>query len=137
MGTYHGKATEFTIDGNDLSAFVTDVEGPAFEVDVAETTAKASAAKTYVEGHEGSTFTISGRWDDTATTGPDDVLHGIKGGGEKPFEIGLGGLGTSGDVEYTGNAILTSYTPSSPLADVVTFTADFQVSGLVTRSVVV
>jgi hypothetical protein len=36
-------------------------------------------------------------------------------------------------VKYTGEAILTSYSISNPVADVVTFSADFQVTGAVTR----
>ena len=39
----------------------------------------------------------------------------------------------SGKVKYTGEAILTNYAISSPVGDVVGYSADLQVSGAVTR----
>ena len=38
-----------------------------------------------------------------------------------------------GKVKYTGECILTSYSLSSPVGDVVGYSADLQVSGDVTR----
>lgn len=134
MTVYHGKVSTFKIDSNDLSNYITDVDSP-FSADVAESTAKGSTSKTYVEGHFGGTITISGRWDDTVTTGPDAVLEGLWGDGANAFEIGYGG-DANGQVIYTGNAILTGYTPTSPLAGVVGFSATFQITGDVTRTTV-
>ena len=39
----------------------------------------------------------------------------------------------SGKVKYTGEAILTNYALSSPVGDVVAYSADLQCSGAVTR----
>ena len=39
----------------------------------------------------------------------------------------------SGKIKYTGECILTNYAMSSPVGDVVAYSADLQVSGAVTR----
>jgi hypothetical protein len=48
------------------------------------------------------------------------------------FEYGPGGS-ASGDIKYTGSAFCTNYSVSNPVDGIVSFTADFQVSGAVTR----
>ena len=40
----------------------------------------------------------------------------------------------SGKVKYSGECICTNYSQTSPVGDVVTYAADFQVSGAVTRA---
>lgn len=131
MAKYHGKAGFFSIDAADLSAYITDIslEEP---IDTAETTTMGQDAKTYVEGMSDATIAISGVWDDTAATGPDAILSGLKTTGANAFVYGPSG-DTTGMVEYTGNAILTNYARTTPVADVVSFTASFQVTGPVTR----
>jgi len=41
---------------------------------------------------------------------------------------------TSGDAIYSGECIMTGYSRSTPVGDVNTYTADFQVTGTVTRT---
>jgi hypothetical protein len=137
MAQSHGKDSYFSVEDaagttlRVLTTYLTDVEETLTQ-DVAETTTKGQTAKTYVQGHTDATITISGRWDNTATTGPDVVLRGLVGDtGTSGFEFGPEG-GTVGDIKYSGECILTDYTISSPLADVVGFSASFQVTGAVT-----
>jgi hypothetical protein len=80
-----------------------------------------------------ATIEISGRWDDTASTGPDAVLKALKGTGANAFIYGPSG-DTGGMVKITGNAILTNYSRSTPVGDVVAFSASFQVTGDVTET---
>jgi hypothetical protein len=66
-----------------------------------------------------------------------DVDAVFKGGAEpasRDFEFQP--TGVSGESKYTGACILTNYSLSSPVGDVVTFSADFQVTGPVTRGTV-
>lgn len=128
---YHGKTGFFSIDGVELSPFLTDVsldEG----TDTAETSTMGDQAKTFVEGLTGGTINLSGIWDDTAVTGPDVVLNGLKGAGANAFVLGPAGDAT-GKVRYTGDAILTAYARTVPIGGAVAFTASFQVTGAVTR----
>lgn len=133
MAKHHGKDSTFSIDAVELTTYLDSISMPE-SVDVAETSTMGQEAKTYIEGMSGGTISISGRWDETATTGPDAVLAGLKGAGANAFEYGPAG-DTAGAVIYTGQAILTGYSRTSPIGDVVAFTADFQITGAVTRGI--
>lgn len=134
MAKHHGKDSTFEIDAVELTTYLDSISMPE-SVDVAETSTLGQDAKTYIEGMSSGTISISGRWDETATTGPDAVLSGLKGGGAVTFVYGPAGDAT-GAVTYTGEAILTGYSRTSPIGDVVAFTADFQITGPVARVVV-
>jgi len=129
----HGKSTHFEIDdtggsSRDISDTLTSVDFPE-TVDVAETTAFGSSAKSYIVGLTDATVSVSGIWDAT-------VDGYFKGGAEpasRTFIYGPAG-DTGGNVKYTGEAILTSYSTSNPIGDVVTFSAEFQCTGTITRT---
>ena len=138
MAVGHGKGATFKIDSaagslQTLTAYVDSIT-ESFSVDMAETTTMGAEAKTYVSGQSDSTFSISGKWDSTALTGPDVTLQGLIGlETTSTFEIGPEGS-AAGKVKYTGECFMTGYSVSIPVGDVVSFTADFQVSGAVTRT---
>lgn len=129
----HGKATVFKVDNSggtltDISNVLTDVSFPQ-TVETAETSSFGSSAKTYVVGLSDATVSVSGNFDATV----DAHLSGILGqAASVSFEYGPEGLAT-GDAKYTGECILTSYEKSGAVGDVVTFSAEFQVTGAVTR----
>ena len=129
----HGKSTVFKVDNNagsltDISNTLTDVSFPQ-SVDTAETSAFGSSAKSYVVGLSDATLSVSGNFDATV----DAHLAAIVGKADSvSFEYGPEGS-TATFVKYTGEAILTSYEKSGAVGDVVTFSAEFQVTGAVTR----
>jgi len=137
MAFTHGKNTVFKIDNSggtltDISAYVDNVDFPQ-TVETAETTTFGSSAKTYIVGLKDSTISISGKWDGAASA-VDVTLSGILGqSASVTFEYGPAGS-TAGNVKYTGEALLTNYSVSAPVGDVVTFSGDFQVTGAVTRT---
>ena len=129
----HGKSTNFTLDDTsgsvrDISNTLTSVDFPE-SIDTAETTAFGSSAKSYIVGLSDATISVSGIWDST--------VDGYIAGGAEPasrsFVYGPAGS-TAGNVKYTGEAIVTSYSISNPVGDVVTFSLDLQVTGVVTRT---
>ena len=128
----HGKSTHFEIDdtggtSRDVSDTLTGVDFPE-PIDTAETTAFAPPSKSYIVGLRDPTRSVSGIW---AATG-----HGYFIGTEpasRTFIYGPAG-DTGGNVKYTGEAILTSFSISNPVGDVVTYSADFQGTGDVTRT---
>lgn len=138
MAFYHGKGLAFKIDNaggtlQTLTAYVDSVDLDN-SIDMGETTTAGAEDKTYVSGQAEHDLSISGKWDDTATTGPDAVLFGLIGlETSSTFEFGPGG-GTTGKVKYTGECFMVGYKASAPVGGVVTFTADFKVTGAVTRS---
>lgn len=132
MAFVHGKDSYLKLATVDLTTFLTDAalnQG----TDVAETSTMGSEAKSYISGLTDSTMSISGRYDSTATTGPDAVLSGLLGlEAATAFEFGPEG-GTTGKVKYSGNCFMTAYNVSAPVGDIVAFSAEFQVSGVVTK----
>ena len=127
----HGKSTDFAIDdtggsSRNIANTHTDVSFPQ-TIDTAETTAFGSSNKSYIVGLKDTTISVSGIWDATV----DGYLSGTEPA-SRSFIYGPAGS-TGGNVKYTGEAILTNYSQSNPVGDVVTFTADFQVTGAVTR----
>ncbi|CAB4156170.1 Phage major tail protein TP901-1 [uncultured Caudovirales phage] len=129
----HGKSTNFTLDDTsgsvrNISDTVTSVDFPD-TIDLAETTAFGSSAKSYIVGLTDATLSISGIWDATV----DGYLSGGAEPASRSFVFGPAGS-TAGNVKYTGEAIVTSYSISNPVGDVVTYSLDLQVTGPVTRT---
>lgn len=136
MANSAGKDSGFKIDDSDgtlqdISTYVKDISFPQ-TAETHDTTGMGAAARTFIVGLKTSTLSISGIWNDTATTGSDTVLSGIVGTAAGTFNYGPGGTAT-GDVKYSGECICTSYEESSSLDDAVAFSAEFQVTGAVTR----
>lgn len=133
MAFVHGKDSVFKLDNSggsltDISAYINSVDFPE-TADVAETSVLGASSKSYIVGLKDSTIAIAGLWDSTV----DGILGAVVGqSATLSFEYSPEGT-TSGNIKYTGECILTSYSQSSPVGDVVGFSADLQVSGDVTR----
>ena len=129
---YHGKSTNFSLDdtggtSRDISDVLVSVDFPEI-VETAETTAFGSTSKSYIVGLRDATISVSGIWDATV----DGYIIGTEPA-TRTFIFGPAGS-TSGYVKYTGECILTNYSVSSPVGDVVTFSLDLQCTGGVTRT---
>ncbi|NBR70489.1 MAG: hypothetical protein EBT75_00070 [Proteobacteria bacterium] len=135
MAFVHGKSAVFKLDDSggtlrDLSSYLDDLGFPR-DIETAETTTfgVAGSAKTYIVGLSDATISISGKFDATA----DGYLAGVVGqSATLSFEYGPAGS-TGGLVKYSGECIMTSYEVSASVGDVVTASADFQVTGQITR----
>ena len=133
MAFVHGKDSKFKLDNaggslTDISTYINSIDFPQ-TADVAETTTLGDGSKTYIVGLKDSTLSVAGLWDATA-----DAIFGAVVGQSATLSFEYSPEGTSsGKVKYTGEAILTSYAQNSPVGDVVSYSADFQVSGAVTR----
>ena len=120
-----------------LSNFLNSIDFPE-TVDTAETSGFGDTDKSYVVGLRGHTIKLAGNWDGAAN-GPDDVFGNLAGQGAagtilSAFVFGPAGNAT-GNVKYSGNALVTSYGVNSPIGGAVTFSADLLVTGAVTRGV--
>ena len=133
MAFVHGKSSVFKLDNasgslTDISAFVNNVDFPE-TADVAETSVLGASNKTYIVGLKDATISIGGLFDATV-----DAILGAVVGQTATLSYEYSPEGTaSGKVKYTGEAILTNYALSSPVGDVVAYSADLQCSGAVTR----
>jgi hypothetical protein len=133
MAFVHGKDSVFKLDNSggsltDISAYVNNVDFPE-TADVAESSVLGSSSKQYLVGLKDSTLGLTGFFDATA-----DAIFGAVLGQSATLSFEYSPEGTaSGKVKYTGECILTNYALSSPVGDVVAYSADLQVSGAVTR----
>jgi predicted secreted protein len=142
MAFLHGKSASFQIANSadaltNISAYC-DTISLKRSFDTAETTTFGStgSAKTYIMGLTDATISVSGKFDGASSSTVDGVLAGILGlSTSKAFEYKASSAATSAtNPAYTGSCFLTSYEVSAPVGDVVTFSAEFHVTGAVTRA---
>ena len=127
----HGKSTDFELDdtggtSRSLSNVLTSVDFPE-TIATGTTTAFGATSDSFIVGIRSATISVSGLWDATV----DGYIIGTEPA-SRSFIFGPAGS-TSSNVKYTGECILTNYSVSAPVADVVTFSLDLQVTGNVTR----
>lgn len=131
MATTHGKSAVFKVQDSggtlrDLSQYLSK-DGLSLEADPPEATTKGSNAKKYAPGLTDGSISVEGPWDTTV----DGYLAGILNM-ERSFEYHPAGTG-AGTPKYSGSVILKSYELEAPADELVTFSAEFQVTGGVTR----
>jgi len=132
VSALHGKDSYFMWNSVNLSPYMNDLSFPR-EADTAEVSTFGSTYKSYVVGLIDSTISIAGPWDGAAS-GPEATL-GPAVGTSAAFEYraSSAAVGTT-NPKYTGTAILTKYEPSGSIGDAAAYTAEFQVTGTVTRA---
>ncbi len=133
MSTVHGKFTQITIATKDISPYT---KNSSIERNAAthDTTGYAPTgdAQTFAGGLRNGTFNCSGVYDNTVSVGPRNALMGQEGNTlacvRKPE-----GTGT-GKPNEAFSAILTKYVETNPHDDMVTWSADFQITGPITST---
>lgn len=136
MAFVHGSKSKVSIDNSggtlvDLSPYVMSVGFPQ-SIDTAESSTMGTTAKTYVVGMSDATVSVEGRYDPI----PDAQFHSLRGLATTTT-VQWDPQGTStGLPRYTAEGILTSYEASADIGDVGSFSAEFQITGAVTRSTV-
>lgn len=123
----HGKSSGVLLDKYDLSAYFNSAD-VAQNIDTAETTGFGSTAKSYLVGLADATLSLSGMYSQDATVGEDVVLSTVLGSTTTPIITVPFETGSIGKRAVLCKAHETSYAISSPVADVVTVTADFNAS---------
>lgn len=141
MATIHGKDTAFSLEdssGTTLRILDTYLNSVSFsrQTDNHDSTVFGAEGHTFINGLTNGTITLDGFWDKTASTGSATVLDSLQGldGLTVGWEYGPEGR-TAALVKYSGECVLSSLDFTSPVADLVTFTATLQISGDVTKGV--
>ena len=126
MASQHGKATVVTVATKDISAYT---KNSAFErsAKTHDTTGYGVDDELYAGGLRSGKFTCSGWYDTTAVTGTRGALLG-KEGTALAIVRKVEGTGT-GRPQDTFTAVLEKYTETDPHDDIVTWAAEFQISG--------
>lgn len=127
----HGKNTVVKVNGQDLSAFTNTSEFNPTR-DTHDVTCYGADGHEFDEGLTNGTFTMGGIYDSTETTGPRAVLKPLTkpGAGKVPVIRQPEGEG-SGLPQDSFTGVVTSYKETNPVADMIAWTADFQISGSV------
>lgn len=139
MAFVHGKNSVFKIDDSGgtlrtLTTYVDTVSGLPGGRELATVTAFGDSGTKSIPGLQNVTFSISGHFDSTATTGPYVVLNSLRAAtATASFEFGPEG-GTSGLVKLYGECWLTEFTCDSSVSEKVSFSASFQVDGTVSNT---
>lgn len=128
MTKVHGKDTVYLLDGNDLSTHSNSVE---FErsADSHDVTTFGNNSHRKFGGLGDGSVTLAGFYD-TVATSPRRVIEPLIGT-IVPLVHRPEGTGT-GKPEDQVSVLVQSYTESSPVADMVTWTADLEMDGDVT-----
>ena len=132
MAFVHGKDTTVLYNGSDLSEYFTDISGTR-TVDANQCTAFGASAHSYVVGLQDGTATASGYWAGEALA-VDAILQPSLGNQSTDASITDGHLMILNKTQAVSDNVMimrcdtTNYGITSPVADVVSISADFQSS---------
>ena len=129
MAFVHGKDTFVSIDSVDISPETNNV---AYNrtVDSHDVTCFGQDGHVYAPGLTDGTVTLSGVYDNGATEAP-TKLRALLGGANVTFIYRPEGTGT-GLPENNSSVQVTSYNETAPVADMISWEAELQISGNVT-----
>lgn len=131
MAAAHGKDSVITVATNNISPYVKSVDFNQSN-DSNDTSTKGAEGHTYRPGLTDGEISIEGLWDDATTVGSQTVFSALIGTETTTtFEWGPEGL-SGGSIKYSGACMVTSYVESSPVDDMVAFSATLKISGTVT-----
>lgn len=122
----HGSDTVVKVNGTDLSA-VTDSSELPLTAASHEVTGYGNKSRRKKGGLLDGTFTMSGTYDKTAVTGPRAVLLPLRGT-TVPIIRQPEGTG-SGKPQDSFDGVLTKYTETNPVADMVKWSCEFDIDG--------
>jgi hypothetical protein len=128
MGKIHGKDVYVSIDGDDISEYANNLEygrtGDSHDV-----TCFGADGHEFQGGLTNGTATLTGIYDDTAGVGPAAAFPPLLTT-LVPIVYRPTGVGT-GKREDQFTALVTAYNETAPVADMITWTAELQISGSV------
>lgn len=126
MAFVHGKNTVITVATKDLSEYTDSSELPR-TADTHDVTTYGNDSHRKAGGLLDGSFTMSGTYENTASTGPRAVLQPLLGTTvaivRQPEGAG------AGKAQDSFNAVMGKYTETNPVADMVKWTCEFELDG--------
>lgn len=133
MAFKHGKSTVFKVNAVDLSAYTSESEINR-GTDTHDVSAYGDNAHKFGAGLNTGTASASGTYDTTASTGPRAALLAVYAlNAPVTVLIQPEGTGTP-KPQDSFSAILTSYVQTQPVADMIKWKAEFQITGDITTT---
>lgn len=130
MSFIHGKGAVVSIDGKAMSAYASSVTFTR-TADSHDVTTFGKNSKVYQAGLKDGTASMEGIYDNTANLGPGAVLRALIGAAAVSLVYRPEGTAT-GKPSATVNVIVTTYEETTPVADMITWKADLQMSDDIT-----
>ncbi len=131
MTFVHGSSVYYAIATKDISPYMntSQVEKTADSHDV---TTYGKGAHVFAGGLLNGTGSIGGIYDNSTSSGPRAIIEPLVGSNvswvERPEGTG------AGKPARTGNVLVLKYTETRPVADMITWSADLQVSDSIVNS---
>lgn len=130
-GRSHGKDSYFAVDDSggtlrNISGHTDNVSGLPGARALSEVTSYGDSGDRFIPGTEGTAFTVTGQFDSSASTGSATVLNGLRtASATSSYEYGPEG-NTTGDIKYSGECWLESFTVDASVKEKVPFSATFR-----------
>lgn len=126
MAFVHGRLTKLVVATKDISPYT---KTSSFEksADVHDTTGYGATDHTKAGGLGDGKFTAGGTYDNTASTGPRNAMLALVGTTVAVVR-NPEGIGT-GKPNDAFSAVLTKYTETNPVDDMITWAAEMEISG--------
>jgi hypothetical protein len=125
MAWVHGKNTFISLGGDDLSQYTSESELNQ-TAEAHDVTAYGKNSFVFEGGLKGGTASLSGTYDNTAGTGPKAVIQPLLGTTVELIRRPEG-TGTGRPVD-TVDVVVTGYVETSPVADMVKWSCELQLS---------
>ena len=120
----HGKGTKTYIDEFDLSDYFNAADS-TFSVETADITAFGASSRSFLPGLQTAPMGLTGLWS-ADTDGSDEELNALLANATSPLSTVAIQAGTIGNSAILMQSDELTYNISSPVADVVSVSADFQ-----------
>lgn len=126
MAFVHGRLTKLVVATKDISPYT---KTSSFEksADVHDTTGYGATDHTKAGGLGDGKFTAGGTYDNTVSTGPRNAMLALVGTTVAVVR-NPEGIGT-GKPNDAFSAVLTKYTETNPVDDMITWAAEMEISG--------
>jgi len=138
MAFFDSEKSVFQIDDTgstlrNLSAYINDFGGLPGPRQLSEITALGDGGTKWHPSLENVQISLAGTYDDTASSGPDEVLGALRTHSRaNDFDYGPEGSSAS-STKYSGTCWVSTYEIQSRVGDAVRWSATLQVEGEVTR----
>lgn len=130
MAKKHGKDTVLKVNAQDISAYTSDSELNE-GTDTHDSTGYGVDDHEFDPGLNFGTFTCGGTYNSTAVSGPRAVFKAVKAGNVAVTVLRQDEGTGAGKPQDSFSAILTNYVQTNPVADMIKWKADMQITGAV------
>ena len=95
----------------------------------------SSRASEFIPGRYNVTFSLSGNWDQSQTSGQLSIIDDLLAGNTGTWKFGKYSTTDAGDVSFSGSGSPSNFSLDASDESVITYSCDVQISGTLTKTV--